>query len=78
MHPEMGAFFNARLTAVCSQARGRSEFAGLACLWRYALCTYPCFFWALKTNEQSESAHRRGKEAMLGTKHSGVILANLL
>lgn len=41
MHPEMGAFFNARLTARRSRSHSRSEFAGLPILWRWAASLLP-------------------------------------
>ncbi|KAK9908354.1 hypothetical protein WJX75_006503 [Coccomyxa subellipsoidea] len=44
-HPEMGPFFDARLTAVRSRARGRSEYAGLTCLWKYGFMPHRVAFW---------------------------------
>ena len=45
VHPEMGPFFEARLTAARSAAAGRSETAGLTYLWRWVmLSTFAVWF----------------------------------
>ncbi|BDA45180.1 hypothetical protein COCOBI_06-6630 [Coccomyxa sp. Obi] len=45
VHPEMGPFFEARLTAARSAAAGRSESAGLTYLWRYGFMPHRVAFW---------------------------------
>ncbi|CAL8469053.1 g8594 [Coccomyxa elongata] len=45
VHPEMGPFFEARLTALRSTVAGRSETAGLTYLWRYGFMPHRVAFW---------------------------------